>query len=82
MRPNYEKPNWIVASISLGAFGAIIVILFAVMSGPFSDITDMITEQSENMDVDSDVDPFISMITNCNLYTYQRQRDATLNSMQ
>ena len=62
MRPAYQKPNWIVASISLGAFASITVILFAVMSGPFTEITDTIEEQSENMGVDSDVTPFLTMI--------------------
>ena len=62
MQPAYERPNWIVASISLGAFGAILVILFAVMSGPFGDVTDMIGEQSENFNVSGSVDPFLTMI--------------------
>jgi len=57
------KPEWIKASIALASMGTILVILFAVMSSPFEDLIDMIDEEATEIGIDSDVDPFLTMVT-------------------
>ncbi len=61
MQPAQRTPNWIVASISLGAFAAILIILFSVMTGPFNTVMDQIGDSAEKLDVEDEVDPFLSL---------------------
>ena len=61
MQPGQRTPNWITASISLGAFAAIIFILFSVMSGPFGDVIDSIGDSADEMNVEDEVDPFLEL---------------------
>jgi len=57
-----QRITWIKASISLAAMGTILVILFAVMSNPFNTIIGYVDDEAENMEVSSDVDPFLDML--------------------
>jgi len=49
--PQYRKPDWIKASIALIAMGAITVILFAVISSPFTDVLSQISDEAGNIDM-------------------------------
>jgi len=49
--PQYRKPDWIKASIALIAMGAITIILFAVISSPFTDVLSQISDEAGNIDM-------------------------------
>jgi FlaG/FlaF family flagellin (archaellin) len=49
--PQYRKPDWIKASIALLAMGAITLILFAVISSPFTDVLTQISDEAGNINM-------------------------------
>ena len=53
--------NWVKASVGLATFGFINLVLFIVLSAPFGDLVDTISEESADLGVDSDVDPFLDI---------------------
>lgn len=53
--------NWSRASISLATFGFINMILFIALSSPVTTIFDMVQDEGENMGVNADVTPLISI---------------------
>ena len=58
--------GWVKASIGLAVFGFITITLFSVLSDPFVYLADpdegIISEQAQELGVDSDVTPFLTMI--------------------
>jgi len=53
--------NWMKASIGLATFGFINLALFIVLSSPFGQILDTISDESHELNIDDDVDPFLDI---------------------
>ena len=53
--------NWMKSSVALATFGFINLVLFIILSTPFINIMDVISEESENLGIEDDVNPFLDM---------------------
>lgn len=53
--------NWMKASVGLATFGFINFALFIALSTPYGQLLDTISEESEKIGIEDDVDPILDM---------------------